>query len=237
MLFSLLRQKRTSYVTANAMSSKSSPRQYRVFAFGDSLTAGTSGYELYPYTTYLESAIREKKALHGKEVIVRHRGLPGWTAKEMLNNLDDGRAGLRSAIRGIQNPPLSLVIILAGTNDMGYGFGEQEITENILKLHQVCFDDGVQRTIAIGIPPSGYQSVNADAARLAASINLNIKEFCQANPQRASFHPFPFQFEQGGENWNADTLHFSQKGYETLGESLVDIVIDSLTSLSTSTGP
>lgn len=230
MLVSLFRQQRGKavFLTASAMSSKPSLQQYRIFAFGDSLTAGTSGYELYPYAPYLESSINQKGALDGKEVIVRHRGLPGWTAKEMLNNLDDGRAGLRSAIRGIENPSLALVIILAGTNDMGYGFGEQEITANILKLHKVCFDEGIPRTIAIGIPPSGYQSVNADAARLAKSINLNIQNFCEANPDRATFHPFPFQFEKGGENWDADTLHFSRKGYETLGESLVSVVIQSL---------
>lgn len=215
-------------LTASAMSSKPSLQQHRVFAFGDSLTAGTSGNELYPYAPYLESAIHAREALNRKEVIVRHRGLPGWTAKEMLNNLDDGRAGLRAAIRNIQNPPLELVIILAGTNDMGYGFSEKEITENVLKLHRVCFDEGIPRTIAIGIPPSGYQSVNADAANLANIINSNIETFCKANPERATFYPFPFQFEKDGENWDADTLHFSQKGYETLGKSLVDVVLQSL---------
>ncbi|GAX26733.1 hypothetical protein FisN_2Hh318 [Fistulifera solaris] len=213
---------------ANAMSSASSLPPYRVFAFGDSLTAGTSGYELHPYAPYLENAINSKGGINERQVIVRHRGLPGWTAKEMLNNLDDGRAGLRAAIRNIQNPSLSLVIILAGTNDMGYGFGEHEITENILKLHQVCYDEGVPRTIAIGIPPSGYQSVNAGAARLATSINSNLEEFCHNNPAKATFHPFPFPFVKGGENWDADTLHFSRKGYQALGESLVNVLMETL---------
>jgi lysophospholipase L1-like esterase len=210
------------------MSSTSSLPPYRVFAFGDSLTAGTLGYELHPYAPYLETAINSRGGINGRQVIVRHRGLPGWTAKEMLNNLDDGRAGLRAAIRNIQNPSLSLVIILAGTNDMGFGFGEHEIMENILKLHQVCYDEGVPRTIAVEIPPSGYQSVNADAARVATSINSNLKKFCHDNKERATYHTFPFPFEKDGENWDADTLHFSRKGYQTLGESLVDVVMESL---------
>lgn len=230
----LIRQQNSLNFTVDAMSSKSAPKIYRVLAFGDSLTAGTSGNELFPYAPYLESAIRrEKGTFDDRDVMVRHRGLPGWTAHEMLNQLDDPRAGLRSVIRAIQDPPLSLVILLAGTNDMGFGFDEQQITENILKLHQVCHDEGIPRTIAIGIPPSGYQSVNANAATLALSINLNVEHFCETHSQRALFHPFPFQFEQGGEKWDADTLHFSRKGYETLGESLVEVVIQSLTALST----
>jgi lysophospholipase L1-like esterase len=210
------------------MSSTSSLPPYRVFAFGDSLTAGTSGYGLHPYAPYLETAINANDELNGRQVIVQNLGLPGWTAKKMLNNLDGGRAGLRTAIRNIQNPPLSLVIILVGTNDMGNKFNEHEITENILKLHQVCYDEGVPRTIAIGIPPSGYQSQDAGAARLAKSVNSNIEKFCRENPERATFHPFPFPFELDGENWDEDTLHFSQIGYQTLGESLVNVVMELL---------
>ncbi|GAX25032.1 hypothetical protein FisN_2Lh317 [Fistulifera solaris] len=210
------------------MSSALSLPPYRVFAFGDSLTAGTSGYELHPYAPYLETSINANDKLNGREVIVQHLGLPGWTAKRMLNNIDSGRAGLRAAIRNIQNPSPSLVIILVGTNDLGNKFKEREITENILKLHQVCYDEGVPRTIAIGIPPSRYQSEDADAALLAKSINSNIEKFCRENPERSTFHPFPFPFELDGENWDEDTLHFSRIGYQTLGESLVNVVMELL---------
>ncbi len=189
------------------------------------MTAGTSGYGLHPYAPYLETAINVNDEMNGREVGVQYLGLPGWTARRMLNNLDCERNGLRAAIRNMQNPTPSLVIILVGTNDMGNKFKEHEITENILKLHQVCYDEGVPRTIAIGIPPSGWQSGDADAARLAKSINSNIENFCRENPERATFHPFPFHFELDGENWDEDTLHFSQFGYQALGESLVNVVI------------
>ena len=201
-------------------------REYRVLAYGDSLTAGTSGMELYPYAPYLERAVNQLRQARGDTavpVVVRHRGMPGWTAANMLDDLDGARTGLRSAIRAVKDPSLSLVVLLAGTNDLGYGFGAEDITRNILALHQVCFQEGVPRTIAISIPPSGYQSSNAAAAALADTVSTNLEAFCNEE-KRSLFHRFPFAFEQGGENWFPDTLHFSQKGYQSLGESLASIV-------------
>jgi lysophospholipase L1-like esterase len=147
----------------------------------------------------------------------------------MRNDLDGQVTGLRSAIRAVRDPPLSLVILLAGTNDLGYGFNAEEIAENILSLHRVCFQEGVPRTIAIGMPPSGYQSVNADAADLARGVNEKLQDFCETNPAR--YLPFPFAFERNGENWDPDTLHFSPRGYQVLGESLVSVVKETLLTL------
>jgi len=96
-------------------SSESTSTPKRIFCFGDSLTAGTAPPldGLYPYGKMLESEL-------GENFVVRWRGLPGWTAQTMVEYLDDGTVGLRAAVNGIDNPPLSLVIILAGTNDIGF---------------------------------------------------------------------------------------------------------------------
>ena len=177
--------------------------------------------QLFPYAPYLEAKLKERG--NNNNVVVRHRGMPGWTTTSMLDDLDGERTGLRQAIRAVRDPPLSLVILLAGSNDIGYGYSEQEITENILKLHQISYDNGVPRSIAIGIPPSGYQSINEQARALAAAINKNLEDFC-AKEDRATFMPFPFPFEQGGENWYVDGLHFTQHGYQTLGENLAPVV-------------
>jgi len=203
-------------------------QQHRVLCFGDSLTAGTSGMQLYPYAPYLEAKLSKSG---NSNIVVRHRGMPGWTTVNMLNDLDGERTGLRQAIQAVKGPPLSLIILLAGSNDMGYGYSEQEITENILKLHQISYENGVPRSIAIGIPSSGYQSVNAKAAALAVAVNKNLQNFC-AKEDRATFMPFPFPFEQGGQNWYTDGLHFSQQGYQTLGESLAPVVENVLKSIN-----
>ena len=81
-----------------------------------------------------------------------------------------------------------------------------------------------------GIPPSGYQAANTQAAELAAQVTRNLELFCE-NEERSTFVPFPFPFESGGIHWNEDTLHFSPKGYSLLGESLAPIVSNVLRSL------
>lgn len=161
----------------------------------------------------------------GRQVTVRHRGLPGWTAASMVANLDDSTTGLRSALRNVRDdPPASVVVILAGTNDLGYGESGEKISHHIWKLHEAAWETGVPRTIAIGIPPSGYQSMVEEARNKALDINHGLETACANNHPRAAFMPFPFEFERGGENWDEDTLHFSPMGYQVLGESLVPVI-------------
>jgi len=193
----------------------------RVLAFGDSHTAGTSGYETFPYAPFLE------KALQRENTAVRHRGMPGWTTQMMLDNLEDDRTGLKTAIS--KGHP-DVVIILAGTNDLGHGESEETITNNLKKLHNISYENGVARTVAIGVPPSGYQAQVKKAADLVEAINGNLQSFAESET-KATYMPFPFPFEQGGENWYSDTLHFSETGYRVLAESLAPIVDQILQNL------
>lgn len=204
--------------------SSSTVRTHRILCYGDSLTAGTSDgfFVEYPYAPHLQAGLQHQFGEHS--VVVRHRGLPGWTAANMVEDLDGPATGLRAAIQGIQDPALSLVVILAGTNDLGYGVGEEEIFDSIATLHQVAWDNGVPRTIAIGIPSSGYQESNTDAKALATRVNEKLQQYCADRPKQATFVSFPFGYERDGENWARDTLHFSQRGYQVLGESLVPVV-------------
>jgi lysophospholipase L1-like esterase len=221
---------------AHTPAARTLQRTHRILAYGDSLTAGTSGFQQFPYAVYLERALQTRE-----NVVVRYRGMPGWTVQAMLGDLDGDRTGLRSAIQAVQNPPLSLVILLAGTNDLGLGSTAEEITENLVQLHQVCFDNGVTRTIAVGVPPSGYQARDKNAAALAATVNRNLQQYSALSVEQqeqpgikktsTTYVTFPFEFERDGENWFADTLHFSEKGYQVLGESLAPVVERILQSL------
>jgi lysophospholipase L1-like esterase len=221
-------QSSMSTATASTNSKTASPkRPHRILAYGDSLTAGTSGPDLFPYAQYLQSALSQ----HRENVVVRHRGLPGWTTQGMLDALDDQQRGLRAAIEAVTGPPLSLVILLAGTNDLAYGFTASEITAQLLKLHAVCLDSGVPRTLAIGIPPSGYQAVQHSVAETVTTINENLRQHALHNGLNTTYMPFPFPFEKRGENWHPDSLHFSETGYQVLGESLAPVVEQILQSL------
>ncbi|KAL3937776.1 MAG: hypothetical protein SGARI_001993, partial [Bacillariaceae sp.] len=164
-------------------------QQIRILCYGDSLTAGTSDsfYELYPYAPHLEQTLNAKQQNDSDNpqisYVVRHRGLPGWTADAMLNAADDAQCGLRSAIGAVQNPSLSCVIILAGTNDLGMmgSYPEDEraskIVAQIKALHEMAWDEGVPKTIAVAVPPSGYQAQVSEAAALAEQVNVELKRF------------------------------------------------------------
>lgn len=209
-------------------------RRHLVFCYGDSLTAGTSGFaQEYPYAKHLQQALA---ALDYPNVQVEWLGLPGWTADNMVQNRDDGSIGLQAHLQRYnhhQGQPgaVSLVILLAGTNDMGYGFDQDEISANLRQLHETCFANHVARTIAIGIPPSGYQSMVPAAADLASAVSSNLRQYCQDHADRSVFVDFPFCYEKAGKNWDADGLHFSPEGYKVLGEYLAPTVRDVLESL------
>jgi lysophospholipase L1-like esterase len=227
----------TTMSSTTAAQEPSPPRNnrvHRIFCYGDSLTFGTSppNQESYPYAPYLEQVLKDRGL---ENVVVRHRGLPGWTTQQMLQELDGERTGLRSAIIGAmkQDPVagVSLVILLAGTNDMAYHSTADQIATNIRTLHQVSYDNGVPRTLAIGVPPSGYQARVDSAAALAAEINGKLEQFV-AQEDKASYMASPFPFEQNGKNWAPDTLHFSPRGYHVLAESLAPVVEQILDSLN-----
>ena len=216
-------------------------RQHRVLCYGDSLTAGTtcSDYVPYPYAPHLEAMLKDDR------VVVRHVGLPGWTTASMLEQID-GPAGLRTAVRAIQMQALSLVVILAGTNDLAY-YGDDgdegdgasvlvdEITNNLLKLHRIAWECGVPRTLAVAVPPSGYQAINKEARRIVAEINGRLRETSEGCTM--AYTPFPFPFEEGGENWDDDGLHFTPTGYRMLGENLAPVVRRILQELEASEEP
>ena len=246
----------TAPTNSDSDSSSNDSVVHRILCYGDSLTAGTSIslYDLFPYAPHLEAALNSDTNANNNnniKYVVRHRGMPGWTASAMVDATDDPQYGLRAAIQGIQNPPLSCVIILAGSNDLGYALAGandnpvQAVLQPIQALHEIAWAAGVTNTIAVAIPPSGYQARVAEAAFLALEVNQALEDFCEASStrsqgNRATFVPFPFDFEFVRDhddtdttttNWSPDGLHFSPKGYQVLGESLREPVSRVLTGL------
>ena len=63
--------------------------------------------------------------------------------------------------------------------------------------------------------------MNQDAATLCNDMNKALQQFAFTE-DRVSFN-FPFQYERG-VNWSRDGLHFSPKGYKTLGKALAPCV-------------
>ena len=217
--------KATMASNSSASSSSTLLARHRILCYGDSLTAGTSGMSTYPYGPYLEAMLTN--------VDVKWIGLPGWTADNMFRNRDNEKIGLRATLQRYsqQHPsneyaryPVSLVILLAGTNDLGFGFDAEEISDNLYKMHETCYESDVPHTIAVAIPPSAYQIMDESAAQLVKAVNENLRAYCAKHPDRTTFVDFPFGYERGGANWYSDGLHFSERGYQVLGEYLAPTV-------------
>jgi lysophospholipase L1-like esterase len=197
-------------------------RTHRILCFGDSLTAGLSGMNFYPYAPYLEQALESTQ--------VRHAGFSGWTSTQ-LAEAAEGDRGLATLIRKVHNPAVSLVIILAGTNDLAYSLDSENIAQSVLNLHRLALEAGAPRTLAIGIPESAYQSVHIDVKTAAALVNKVLRE---SQSQTMKYVEFPFDYKRGDENWHPDGLHFTETGYRVLGEYLAPTVKQILCELEES---
>jgi lysophospholipase L1-like esterase len=188
-----------------------------------------------------------------ESAVVRWRGLPGWTASAMAEYMDDSTIGLRSALDGVRNPSLSLVIILAGTNDIGSITSSSSmnnttesvslVVDPILRLHNTCLDyvvgDSGKKdvyTLIIGIPGSAWQQMNSQAARLCSDVNGALKQFASSysseeggrKRRRVKYIDFPFPYQRDDNKWCGDGLHLSPEGYKTLGTSLAPCVKEML---------
>ena len=226
----------TSPTTMASKTARKLPK--RVFCFGDSLTAGTSPptHDLYPYARYLENALTSRE---GKpEITVGWKGFPGWTSSllltdagfsDILNNAKRKRTSEESSQTQIDQglPPFDLVIILAGTNDLAYSIEADPIFEDIKSIHNLALDKGCAHTLALGIPPSGWQERSEQARDMAASVNEQLESWATTTNEQptTTYLPFPIQtYDRTSDLWSPDGLHFSEKGYELLGNSLAPIV-------------
>ncbi len=214
-----------------------------VFCFGDSLTYGMVGggvNEIYPYATYLEQELAlSAPEMTQPKTTVEHLGLSGWTASNMLAHIDDATDGLCTIIQS--RPQLSLLIILAGTNDIGTMTDEgreaaEKIIESIVDLHKgaincaKAINNHGMHTLAIGIPGSAYQENMRDAAEVASHVNKAVENFASSD-ERVSYVAFPFSYNDDDSRWSRDGLHFSEEGYIFLAQALAPHVRKILESI------
>ncbi len=198
------------------------PKQ-KVFCYGDSLTAGTSppSFETHPYGPHLENALKTTSN-SDDNIIVRWRGRPGWTSSQMVSDLQ-GPEGLVSTLHRVEettNDKISLVVLLAGTNDLAFETSSETIAKSIVDLHTAAHQEGVH-TLALSIPPSGWQKQSTEARNLAQEVNQSLKVYAENNVEKMTFTNFPIQeFDPTSGFWAPDGLHFSPQGYAYIGNQL-----------------
>ena len=79
-----------------------------------------------PYAPHLQKVLSERR--QDVDIEVLRLGFPGWKSTDLLKDAD-GSTGLRTVLRGNQKQgsPISLVILLAGTNDLSSNKSSAEI--------------------------------------------------------------------------------------------------------------
>jgi len=215
-----------------------------VFCYGDSLTFGMLGMNMqsngkgpYPYAKYLEQelnrlddpdstpAFDESESQRKPPAsIVEHLGLPGWTASQMLDHINDEKVGICTIIHKIST--LSLMIILVGTNDIAQMTNTgKTITSQIVDLHKGAIDcaEGEHNlhTLVVGIPGSAFQEMVPVASEMSLYVNNALKTFATSDPGgKISFVEFPIPYQDGDGKWSEDGLHLTEEGYKVLGKEL-----------------
>lgn len=149
-MLSMLKKFNATKFTAGSETEK----VFRILAYGDSYTAGwhNNGAYMTPYAPALEKELQrliDNDTNDNTKVIVRHRGLSGWTAKDMVKISDRENIGLGALLDNAQeemsnkntthqstsqgsskssskisnkkhdNPFITMCIIMVGRNDIG----------------------------------------------------------------------------------------------------------------------
>ena len=195
-------------------------------AFGDSLTVGFQSPtwhsfwpEITPYTDFLQTKTENmlRRLGHSGSVIVQfhNKGINGDLTSNML---------LRFKRDVIDLKP-NYVIILGGSNDIGWGIPTEDIFSNLTKMYIGAEDNAVE-PIACTVP-----SILGFDSYIPPRLELNglIKKFC-VNNKLICVNLFAatsdLQTNRLLKEFSNDGLHLSTKGYEKIAETIFSEAIE-----------
>ena len=190
----------------------------RIVALGDSLTLGymspVTGLEwppYQPYSSFLEEMIRDAIAKMRKDAKVEiiNKGLNGDLTESMLSRFD----------RDVLQLKPNHVMILGGTNDLGWSILVAEIYRNLEKMYDKAIHHGI-RLIACAVPSIlGYDSLIPPRVRL----NRMIRSYCEGKGAKyvdlfsATADPAT---QRLSPNYSNDGLHLNAEGYRKVAETI-----------------
>jgi len=204
----------------------------RILCYGDSLTAGfyDSGRQYAPYGRHLADHLAEQIDDSSIEVIVC--GQSGHTAADMVSNLDKESVqdvgkrtskGLRTVLKE-RSGDIDLVMIMAGTNDLGHDFQVPGIIEDLQHLHSVCHSLGVP-TMALAPPPVPRATASSSFERARQQLIQSLRKFVEVTAPVAGFVlPGDLVPATYSAFWDPDRLHFAPAGSQQLGKRLAEVV-------------
>jgi acyl-CoA thioesterase I len=188
-----------------------------IIAFGDSLTVGyqspTEGDEFpqpVPYTAFLSKRVEEmlRKSASGFGVEFLNRGMVGELTDDMAKRFGSDVLG----------PRPDAVIILGGSNDLGWGVNPSSVAENLAGMYDQARRNGI-RPVSCTVPSvRGYD----EGIRPRLQLNGLIKRYSSALGV-ICVDLFTATSDSAGrlrEEYSNDGLHLSPQGYEAMGEAV-----------------
>jgi len=184
-------------------------KKVSIVCIGDSLTLGYQNpfldpmsVEETPYTDILKEKLGDSAKIYNK-------GLCGELSRDILHRLE----------RDVISYQPDYVIILCGSNDLGWGFPPKEICKNLVAMYKVARAAGIE-PVACTVP----SILNGDdLLSPRKKLNSLIKE--HAKKQRilcvdlfsALSHP---KTKRLRDEFSSDGLHLSKEGYTVMGETI-----------------
>merc|ERR1719277_1088774 len=157
-------------------------------------------------------------------------GLSGKTAREMVASASTSLVDIvgnrgKGLIRALEEDgPFDLVLIMAGTNDMGHGAKSGAVLQDLQRLHRLCHERGVP-TVALAPSPAPVAGAAREQMRQRFIAEL------QALGQRmegivACVDPADIVPASAPGLWERDGLHFNPAGSRQLGAGLAWLALD-----------
>jgi lysophospholipase L1-like esterase len=193
-----------------------------ILAFGDSLTKGyyNFGLKYHPYSIKMNKLLEENNYFYK----VIDSGVNGEGTTKMLERIQTFFEGDDSQDL---TDKFSLVIIYAGTNDLG-SMSYDKIAENIIKLHKYVIAKGVP-TVLVTLPQNqcdlmydfyGDKRHNTNEILREAAKNIENLTICDLD----SLIKYKSMNKSDRKKYWDDHLHYSPEGYDLIGEYLFDSI-------------
>ena len=189
----------------------------KIVAFGDSLTAGAQSPtpenpngQSTPYGEFLQKML-------GDEAVVIVRGRSGELTGEMVTRLS------RDVL--LERP--DYVVVLGGTNDLGWGAPIRDIIQNLSTIYNQIKGD---RAIPVGVTIPSIQGFD-QLIPPRQELNRWIIETCRTHDQ-----PFIDLFAATADPktlrlahpYSSDGLHLTTEGYRLIAELLYKEIFGSV---------
>lgn len=178
----------------------------KIIAFGDSLTVGFQSLnEATPYAMHLATLLPP-------DVTINIAAISGETTADMLWRFD----------RGVLQVSPDMVIILGGSNDIGWGLSTAVIFNNLQEMYQKALDAGI-KPVACAVP-----SILGADFLIPPRMELNQKIQKEAHHLKI---PFVDLFAATADPssrlhkaYSYDGLHLNSKGYEKIAIAIYESV-------------